>query len=40
MISKEKLVFDPANPEDTDNTGAFVRSADGSLITSTTDGGT
>jgi len=38
MISKEKLVFDPANPDDTDNSGAFVRSADGSLITSTTDG--
>lgn len=38
MISKEKLVFDPANPDDTDNSGAFVRSADGSLVTSTTDG--
>lgn len=37
MISKEKLVFDPANPDDTDNSGAFVRSAGGSLITSTTD---
>ena len=37
MITKEKLVFDPANPDDTDNSGAFVRSADGSLITSTTD---
>lgn len=39
MISKEKLVFDPANPDDTDNSGAFVRSSDGTLITSVTDGG-
>lgn len=37
MISKDKLVFDPANPDDTDNSGAYVRSATGSLITSTTD---
>lgn len=40
MISKEKLVFDIDNPDDTDNSGAFVRSADGSLITSTTDSST
>jgi len=33
---KERLVFDPALPDETDNTGAYVRSADGTLITHTT----
>lgn len=35
---KERLVFDPALPDETDNTGAYVRSASGALVTHTTDG--
>jgi hypothetical protein len=35
MISKEKPVFDPQNPDDTDSIGAYVRSSDGTLITHT-----
>jgi len=35
MISKEKSVFDPQNPDDTDSIGAYVRSSDGTLITHT-----
>jgi len=32
-FSKDKLVFDPTAPLDSDNIGAFVRSSDGSLVT-------
>lgn len=39
MLSKEKLVFDPATAADTDNVGAYVRSSDGTLITHTQVGG-
>lgn len=39
MFSKEKLVFDAATANDTDNVGAFLRSADGTLLTHTTVGG-
>lgn len=38
MLSKEKLVFDPSAVADGDAVGAFVRSADGTLITHTTVG--
>lgn len=39
-ISKDKLVFDTtATLEDNDNIGAFLRSADGTLLTHTTVGG-
>lgn len=38
MIAKEKLVFDPAAVADGDAVGAFVRAADGTLITRTTVG--
>lgn len=38
MIAKEKLVFDPAAAADGDAVGAFIRSANGTLITHTTVG--
>lgn len=38
MIGKERLVFDTATPDETDNTGAYLRSSDGTLLTHTTDG--
>lgn len=39
MIGKEKLVFDTtATLSDNDNVGAYLRAADGTLITKTTDG--
>ena len=39
MFGKEKLVFDPADADATDNVGAYVRSSDGTLITHTDNGG-
>jgi hypothetical protein len=36
MFGKEKLVFEPAAAADTDNVGAYLRSADGTLLTHTT----
>lgn len=39
MFGKEKLVFDPSAAADTDNIGAYLRSADGTLLTHTTVGG-
>lgn len=39
FLAKDKLVYDPANPSDGDNLGAFIRGADGTLITHTTVGG-
>ena len=39
MFSKEKLVFDPAAAAETDNVGAYLRSADGTLLTHTDVGG-
>ena len=39
MFGKEKLVFDATAANDTDNVGAFIRSADGTLLTHTTVGG-
>lgn len=38
MFGKEKLVFDPDAAAETDNVGAYLRSADGTLITHTTIG--
>lgn len=38
MIAKEKLVFDPSAAADGDAVGAYVRAADGTLITRTTVG--
>lgn len=38
MSFKEKIVFDAEAPEDTDNIGAYLRSADGTLLTHTTVG--
>lgn len=37
MLGKEKLVFDTTNTEEGDNTGAYLRASDGTLITKTTD---
>ena len=37
-ISKEQVIFDINDLEDSDNIGAFVRSSDGTLITHTSDG--
>lgn len=38
MLGKERLVFDTTTPDETDNTGAYLRSSDGTLLTHTTDG--
>jgi hypothetical protein len=38
MISKERLVFDPAAADESDNLGVYLRSADGTLLTHTTIG--
>ena len=35
MIGKDRIVFDPANAAETDNVGAYIRAAAGTLITST-----
>lgn len=37
LVAKEKLIFDPADPDQTDSVGAYVRAEDGTLITHTTD---
>lgn len=37
-FSIEQLKFDPTEPEDTHNVGAYVRASDGTLITHTTEG--
>lgn len=37
-VNKEILLFDPADPDGTDNAGAFIRSKDGELITQTPNG--
>lgn len=34
-ITKNQLTFDPTDSDNTDNVGAYVRSSDGTLITST-----
>lgn len=34
-IKKEQLIFDPTDPDSSDNVGAFIRSDDGTLITHT-----
>jgi len=34
-ISKDLLIFDASNPDSTDNVGAYLRSADGTLLTHT-----
>lgn len=39
MISKEKLVFDPAAVSETDSIGAYLRASDGTLLTHTDVGG-
>ena len=39
MSFKERLVFDSANPDDTDNVGSYLRSSDGTLITHTSESG-
>ena len=39
MLSKERLVFDPAELASSDDVGAYLRSSDGTLITHTTVGG-
>lgn len=38
MIGKDRLVFDTTTPDDTDNVGAYIRGADGTIITHTTEG--
>lgn len=38
MLGKDKIVFDPSAAAETDNIGAYLRSADGTLLTHTTDG--
>lgn len=39
MLSKDKLAFDPANPDDLDNVGSYLRASDGTLLTHTDVGG-
>ena len=39
MLGKDKLVFDATAANDADNVGAYLRSADGTLLTHTTVGG-
>lgn len=38
MIAKERLVFDTANIDESDKVGSYLLSADGTLITHTTEG--
>lgn len=38
-MSLHRLIFDPANPAESANVGAYVRASDGTLITHTTVGG-
>lgn len=38
MIGKDRLVFDTTDADSTDNVGAYIRGADGTIITHTTEG--
>jgi len=35
MLSKDKLSFNPNNPDDLDNVGSYLRASDGTLLTPT-----